>query len=120
MAVQKKGVSVRICADLSTRLNKSLDVHRYPFPLNELFGSLNGAQKFSKLDLSEAHLQIPLDKEIRKLVNINAHKGLFLYNRMPFGAASAPGIFQQMIKMIFQGCSGAVCYLDDIKIYREK
>ena len=47
---------------------------------------------------------------------VNTHKGLFRYTRLPFGIASAPGIFQHVIESILQGIEGAVVYLDDILI----
>ena len=36
-----------------------------PHP-EEIFTALNGGEKFTKLDLSEAYLQIPLEKQSRK------------------------------------------------------
>ena len=51
-----------------------------------------------------------------KYVVVNTHKGLFRYTRLPFGIASAPGIFQRVIESILQGIEGAVVYLDDILI----
>ena len=80
-------------------------MHKYPLPHpDEPFAKLNGGVKFSKIDLKEAYSQIPLDEESAKLVVIYTHKGLFRYNRLPFGAASAPSIFQQLIESILQGC----------------
>ncbi|XP_055329924.1 uncharacterized protein K02A2.6-like [Paramacrobiotus metropolitanus] len=106
---------VRTCADLSTGLNDALDLHRYPLPHpDELFAALNGGTRFSKIDLKDAYMQIPLDEESRRLVVINTHKGLFQYNRLPFGVASAPSIFQQKMEIVLQGCSGYAVFLDDI------
>lgn len=34
--------------------------------------------------------QVPLDEESKDLVAINTQKGLYCYNRLPFGVASAP------------------------------
>uniref|UniRef100_A0A915E576 RNA-directed DNA polymerase n=1 Tax=Ditylenchus dipsaci TaxID=166011 RepID=A0A915E576_9BILA len=81
-----------------------------------LFASLNGARFFSKLDLADAYLQIELDEESKKLAVINTHRGLFRYNRLPFGVKSAPGIFQQLMDTLLSGIPGAVAYLDDIII----
>ena len=47
---------------------------------------------------------------------INTPKGLFQYNRLPFGIASAPGIFQRVIDSLLQGIPGVVAYLDDILV----
>ncbi|XP_055350040.1 uncharacterized protein K02A2.6-like [Paramacrobiotus metropolitanus] len=103
--IKKPKKNFRICSDLSTGLNDALDVHKYPLPHpDELFAKLNGGVVFCKIDLREAYNQIPVDDESSKLLVINTHKGLFKYNRLPFGVASAPSIFQQLIESILQGC----------------
>ena len=57
-----------------------------------------------------------LDTECRKYVTINTHHGLYQYNRLPFGVASAPAVFQQLMEIVVQGAKGVVCYLDDILV----
>ena len=47
---------------------------------------------------------------------INTHKGLFRYNRLPFGVSAAPAIFQRTIEGVLQGISNVCVYLDDIII----
>ena len=90
---------------------------KYPIPcIEELFASLAGGEAFTKLDLSYAYLQIPLNVESRGLVAINTHKGLFEYTRLPFGVASAPSIFQCTMENLLQGISGVCVLLDDILI----
>ena len=46
---------------------------------------------------------------------INTHKGLFRYNRLPFGIASAPSIFQRVMESLVREIPGVVVYLDDIE-----
>ena len=70
----------------------------------------------TKLDMSQAYLQLQLDKESRKLVTIKTHKGLFQYTRLPFGVSAAPGVFQRCMDSLFQGCKGVSVYLDDILV----
>ncbi|CAF0711795.1 unnamed protein product [Adineta steineri] len=115
VVVPKPGGKVRLCADLSTGVNQSLEIDQYPLPKpNDLFVALNGGQQFSKIDFSEAYLQVALDDESKELLVINTHKGLFRYNRLPFGVASAPSIFQKIMDQMLAGLQGTVCYLDDI------
>ncbi|CAC5379673.1 unnamed protein product [Mytilus coruscus] len=76
----------------------------------------HGGQAFSKLDLSQAYQQIVLDEESRKYVTINTHKGLYQYNRLPFGVSSAPGIFQRTMENLLQGIPRVVVRVDDILI----
>ena len=47
---------------------------------------------------------------------ISTQKGLFRYNRLPFGVASAPAIFQQMVEGILQGIPHICVYIDDILV----
>ena len=66
--------------------------------------------------MSQAYQQIPLDQESRKYVVINTHRGLFQYNRLPFGVSSAPGIFQRVMESVLAGLPGVIVYLDGILI----
>ena len=50
------------------------------------------------------------------LKNPTAHKGLFRYNRLVFGIASAPAIWQRTMEQILQGIPGVQCLLDDMII----
>ncbi|CAH8546802.1 unnamed protein product [Schistosoma rodhaini] len=115
--VKKPNGSIRLCADYSTGLNDALEDHQYPLPLPEdLFAKLNGGKYFAKLDLSEAYLQIPVAEECKHYLTINTHKGLFRYNRLPFGVKTDPSIFQQVMDTMLQDIPGTAAYLDDILI----
>uniref|UniRef100_A0A5S6QE65 Reverse transcriptase domain-containing protein n=1 Tax=Trichuris muris TaxID=70415 RepID=A0A5S6QE65_TRIMR len=101
---------------LLTGLNDRLVADSYPIRRPEDLHTLNGGKKFSKLDLSDAYLQVELDDESKKLVVINTQKGLYRYNRLPFGVKSAPLIFQKVMDTTFTGITGTAAYLDDIII----
>ena len=109
--------SVRICGDFKQTVNKASTLDKYSIPkIDDLFASLAGGQKFTKLDMSQACQQLCLDDDSKKYVVINTSKGLFCYNRLPFGISSAPGIFQRVIEGLLQGIPKVVVYLDDILI----
>ena len=111
----KADKSVRICGDYKLTVNKAAKVDKYPLPRTEdLFAQLAGAKVFTKLDLSQAYQQMLLDDDSKKLVVINTHRGLFAYNRLPYGVSSAPGIFQRRMEALLQGLPGVFCFLDDI------
>ena len=82
----------------------------------ELLANLSGGKYFSKLDMSQAYLQLPLDEESKELVTVNIHKGLYRYNRLPFGVSSAPSIFQRTMENLLQGVKNVSVYIDDIVI----
>ena len=81
-----------------------------------MFATLSGGEKFTKLDLQQAYLQLQLEEESRKYVTINTHRDLFEYTRLPFGVASAPALFQRIMDSILQGIPSVKCYIDDILI----
>ena len=76
--VKKKSNQIRICADFSTGLNDALQDHHYPQPsAEEIFNKLNGGKIFSKIDPSDAYLQIKVDEKSSKLLCINTHRALY-------------------------------------------
>ncbi|XP_056144368.1 uncharacterized protein K02A2.6-like [Lampris incognitus] len=115
--VNKKDGTVRLCGDFKVTLNQALCVDKYPIPrIEDLFASLAGCQRFSKLDLSNAYLQMEVVEESRKLLTISTQKGLFCHNRFPFGIASAPALFQKAMDQVLVGLPFTHCYLDDILV----
>ncbi|XP_038069806.1 uncharacterized protein K02A2.6-like [Patiria miniata] len=115
--VPKKNGGVRICGDFKVTVNANLHVDHYPLPkIDDVFATLAGGQHFSKLDLKQAYLHMVMDEESSKLLTLNTHKGLFKMNRLAFGVASAPAIWQRTMEQIIQGIPGVQCILDDMLI----
>ena len=115
--VLKRNGKIRLCGDYKLTINQVSPTETYPLPrAEELFANLSAGKIFSKLDLSNAYLQFPLDEQSKQYVTINTHKGLFQYNRLPYGVASAPAIFQRHMEMLLQGANGVSVYLDDILV----
>ena len=109
--------TIRICGDLKVSVNPELISNTYPLPnAEDLFATLAGGEIFSKLGLSNAYQQIELTGESQKYLTINIHKGVYAYQRLSFGIATAPSIFQAVMDQILQGMANVVCYLDDILI----
>ena len=109
MPVIKSNGIACICGDYKVTVNQAVKVNQYPITrIDDLFASLSGGKKFTKLELSHAYQQVQLDKASHQYATINTHKGLFRYNRLPFGVSSAPCIFQQIMEMLLQGIPG-VC-----------
>ena len=109
--------SVRLCGDFKLTVNRVAKLDRYPIPkVYDLFSNLSGGKYFTKLDLSQAYLQVSLDEHSKSLAVVNTHKGLFRYNRLPYGISSAPAIFQRIMESLLKGIPHVVSYLDDILI----
>ena len=117
VCVPKRNGSIRICGDFKVSVNPVLISNPYPLPnAEDLFATLAGGKIFSKLDLSDAYQQLELTEESQKYLTINTHKGVYAYQRLTFGIATAPSIFQAVMDQILQGMANVVCYLDDILI----
>ena len=111
------GKSLRICGNFKVTVNKASQLDCYPIPkIEDLFATLAHGKTFTKLDMSQAYQQLLLDEDSRNYVVVNTHKGLFRYNRLPFGIASAPAIFQRVMVCLLKGIPGVIVYLDDILI----
>ena len=117
VVVHKPDSTIRLCGDYKSTVNRSLLVDRHPLPHpEEIFAMLAGGQQFSTLDLSNAYLQLTLDKQSSVYTTINTHKGLYRYKRLPFGIAASPAIFQRTMDNILKDIPGTICYIDDILI----
>lgn len=117
VAVPKPDGSVHLCGDFKITVNQSLNVDQYPLPkADDIFDALAGGRKFTKLDLTQAYLHLPLDQELKPFCTINTHRELCQFTHLPFGIASAPAQFQKVMDTILQGSTGAMCYIDDILV----
>ena len=115
--IVKQDGSIRICGDYKLTINQVADLESYPLPrIDDLLASLGKGQLFSKLDLANAYLQLALDEDSKKFVSISTQKGLYRYNRLPFGVASAPAIFQRTMEGLLGDIPNVHVYLDDILV----
>ncbi|KII71839.1 Enzymatic polyprotein [Thelohanellus kitauei] len=94
-----------------------VSIHRYIWSnilctIDELLIKFKTMSVFSKLDLSEAYIQIPLDEDLKKMVLTNTPFGLFSYKRLPYGMSSATAIFQRYMEYIFSDVPNCVMFLD--------
>lgn len=86
MPVVKKNGQVRLCGDYKVTINPVMKVDQYPLPrIQDIFASLAGGKKFSKIDLTQAYNQMEVDEATRELMTINTQKGLYQYTRLQFG-----------------------------------
>ncbi|XP_072145012.1 uncharacterized protein [Dermacentor andersoni] len=119
--VLKGDGSLRLCGDFRMTVNAATVVEQYPLPrVDDIFARLNGGEVFTTLDLRQAYNQLPLDEEAKKITVLNTQKGLFCFNRLPFGVSSAPAIFQRRMDGLLGDIPGVQVYLDDIIIAEKK
>ena len=84
--VVKKDNYIRLCGDYKMTLNQATTTETYPLSrIEELMSTLSSGKLFSKLDLASAYQQVLLEEDSKKLLTVNTHRGLFVYNRLAFG-----------------------------------
>jgi hypothetical protein len=108
---------VRVCGDYR-QANTAIKREKHPIPtVDELMESMNGAIKYSKIDLKAGYHQIPLEKSSRSITTFITHRGLFRYKRLPFGINSASEVFQHAIENAIRGIDGVRNIADDIIVW---
>ena len=114
--VSKGEGKVRVCGDF-VQVNQRCETQQHPLPqIDDLFSKLQGGKFFTKLDLSDAYFQIELDDDSKKICVINTPFGIYRYNCLPFGIASAPAIFMSVMDQMMSSLNGVAAFLDDIII----
>ena len=74
VSILKRDGSLRICGDYKLTVNKAAIVDKYPLPrIEDILSSLGNAKVFSKLELANAYLQLPLEEESKEYVTISTH-----------------------------------------------
>ena len=80
VAVPKGDNTVRICGDYKTTVNPQLQVDQYPLPkIQDIFASLAGGQRFTKIDLRQAYNQLEMNDN-SKSYPILVAKQLVMYS----------------------------------------
>ncbi|VDP71525.1 unnamed protein product [Echinostoma caproni] len=115
IAIKSDGRTPRICGDyrliLNPRLRKSAATTMEP---EDIIKAFHGSTCFSKIDLTDTYLQIPLAPACRQSTTINTPWGLYQYNFLPFGLHTSSGIFQAAIDEVIRGLDGVLAYHDVI------
>ena len=120
VTVFKQNGDIRLCCDFSGTVNKYLDPVQTPLPtVDDTIARIGKASVFSKIDLSQAFLQLPLDEYSKQFTVINTPSGLFQYNFLPFGLTASSGIFQAFLTETLSGIDNLIIYQDDVLILSE-
>lgn len=117
--VRKKDGKLRMCVDYRL-LNAVTVKERYPMPIIEdEIARLSGQAYFITLDLASGYYQVPIAEASKPLTAFVTPDGQYEFNRMPFGLANAPAVFQRMMHKVLGSAryTEATVYIDDVLIY---
>ena len=104
------------------RLNADTVKDSYPLPrIDDILINLRGKKFFASVDLLSGYMQLGVAPADRKKTAFVTHRGLYVFNRMPFGLCNAPASFQRLMDTLFEGHLGidTLVYLDDLLMFAE-
>ncbi|XP_062572564.1 uncharacterized protein K02A2.6-like [Saccostrea cucullata] len=117
MVVPKPDKSVRLCGDYKVNVNRVISGEQYPLSkTDDMFATLAGGEKLTKLDLRQAYSQLELSSDSKEYLTVNTHLRLYRYRRLAYGVCLSSAIFQGVINKILSGLPYVVCRIDDILI----
>lgn len=119
MVVVKKNNKIRVCIDPSN-LNKNILRRHHPLrTIDEITARLRKSKWFTLLDMKRGFWQIRVSDRTTKYLTMATPWGRYSFMRLPFGLASAPEVFQNMMSEILDGCDNTECSMDDVLIHAE-
>lgn len=119
--IKKPNNTWRMCVDYRG-LNKVVKPIYFPLPRREDIVDTLGESKatiFSTLDLAQAFLQTELDPSTKHRSAFICHKGVYEYNRVPYGLNNSPASFGLVMSQVLRDFLYifALVYADDILVY---
>lgn len=115
------GKTERLVIDFRS-LNSKIVLDEYPIPLTrQILERLPRAKRFSKVDVRAGFYNIRIKPGDEWKTAIKTAYGLYEFQVMPMGLATAPSTFQRFINSVLHPYLGNFCfaYLDDIIIFSE-
>nr|XP_029724122.1 uncharacterized protein K02A2.6-like [Aedes albopictus] len=119
LIVVRKNNKIRLCID-PTDVNKNILRSHYPLrTMEEIASRILNAKWFTILDCKKGFWQVKIAENSQKYLTFGTPWGRFSCLRLPFGLASAPEVFQNLISTLLEGIDGTDVSMDDILIYAE-
>lgn len=117
--VKKPNDTFRFCVDYR-RLNRVTVKDAYPLPrITTILDKLRRANYLFTIDIKSAFWNIPMAPDSKKYTAFTVpNRGLFHFNRLPFGLCNSPATWQRFIDEMITGelTEFYFPYLDDIVI----
>ena len=117
----KKHGTTRLCVDYLD-VNAQTEKDSFPLPrIDQVRPTLSRARFFASLDLLMGFHQVEVDPPDRAKTAFLTHRGLFVYNVMPFGLCNAPATFQRLMDKVLGPLIGLgiLVYINGVLNYAE-
>lgn len=99
--VEKKNGKYRPVINLK-KLNEFIQYHHFKMEtLESVLSSVRRNSFFVSIDLKDAYLSVPVNKNHRKYLKFIWNGILYHCNALIFGLASAPRVFTKIMKLVF-------------------
>ena len=120
VVVRNNDESIRLTIDYR-KINPFISTDNFPMLSREtVIEKLYKSEYLTKLDLTKAYLQIPLEEHSKKFTSFVCEFGQFEFNVVPFGIKFASGLCNRLIKSILSDCDSFVTsYVDDLVVHSE-
>ena len=118
IVVRKPSGAIRIVNNF-TALNKKTQDEKYCMPNSqELLNRVAKGLLITRLDMTVAYYQIPLNKDSQHLTSFNTHIGRFVYKVLPMGMRTASISCQRLADILLRGTHRfAGSLMDDLLIF---
>ena len=101
-------------------MNKVTIRSQYPLPqIDDLFGQLQGARVFSKIDLRSGYHQLRIRESDIPKTTFKARYGRYGFLVMSFGLTNAPAAFMDVMNRVFHPYLDrfVIVFINDILVY---
>jgi len=85
----------------------------------DIFKKISNARYISTADATKGYWQVLVDEASKKYTAFITKRGLFEFNRMPFGLKNCPATYQRLMDQVLSNVDNATSYQDDILIASE-
>lgn len=117
LVIVRQKNKLRICID-PTDVNKNIQRRYYPLKsIEEIAARVHGSKYFTLLDCRRGFWQIKLSKRTEPYLTFSTPWGRYCFQRMPFGLASAPEVFTEIMNRLLDGIENTEVSMDDILIH---
>ena len=117
--VKKPDGTYRFCVDYR-RVNAVSKQDAFPIPdIRDALDSLRDMKYYATIDLLSGYWQLGMTDQAKERSAFCTRRGLFHFNRMPFGLSGAPATFCRLMQKVLKDQLWKIClfYLDDVIVY---